>query len=133
MSLSTHSVRWLIEKILLFVLKLISMLLLSDHDNWVMEWTITGVVRQCPVTVSAVGLLSFFTLFCPFLKKYVASIALDFASSILQNWGSGKDFKEVHKISGPVIPRQVVEITTKWERLKKGKKYLITHHDHFRP
>jgi len=68
------------------------------------------------------GLGSWFAKFFRFVlplskKKYVASIALDFASSILQNWGSGKDFKEVHKISGPVIPRQVVEITTKWERL----------------
>ena len=53
MSFSTHSVRWLIEKILLFVLILIAMLLLFDHSNWVMEWSITGVVRQLLVMVSA--------------------------------------------------------------------------------
>jgi len=33
--------------------------------QFVMEWTITGIVRQCPVTVLVISLLSCFTLHYP--------------------------------------------------------------------
>ena len=70
MSFSAYSVRWLKEKILLFVFILIAMLLLLDQDNQVMESTITGVVRQRQLTVLAIGLLCCFALHYPRLKIY---------------------------------------------------------------
>ena len=56
------------RKLQLLVLILIVMFLLLDYDNWAMESTITGVILQCPMTVSAIGLLSCLTLLCCLLK-----------------------------------------------------------------
>ena len=45
------------------------MLLLPDHDNWVMEWNIREFVHQCPVKISVICLLSCFALLYPWLKN----------------------------------------------------------------
>ena len=94
LSFSTSSItRWLREKILLFVL-LIDMLLIFDHDNYVMEWTVTKVVQQYPDTVSASGLLSCFAVHSPRLQNIIDRICVDSTSSTLHDWGCGKDTNE---------------------------------------
>ena len=77
------------------------MLLLLDYDNYDMEWTITGLGRQCPVTVSVIGLLNFFAMHCLLEKKFITSLAADFCPLPFAIGAVGKVLKkEFPQISG---------------------------------
>ena len=50
------------------------MLLLLDHNNWVMEWIIRKIVCQCLAMVLAVAFLSYFALCYPLLKNTLCQL-----------------------------------------------------------
>jgi hypothetical protein len=110
------------RKIFLFVLILIAMLLLLHHVNWVMEWTIIGVFRQCPVKVLVIGLVSYFALYYTWLKNILHRLLQVFASSTLYNWGSGKDFKDSVSQNLRSSARSLGELIKSGQRGKRLKR-----------
>ena len=97
---------------------LIAILLLLDHDNLVLVWTITGVVRQYPVTISAIGFLSCFALLYPWIKNKLHRLPW-----ILCPLHYAEKFKKcLTKSRGRrAIPRRLIEFMTKQERFKRER------------
>ena len=99
------------------------LLLLFDRDNWVMEWIITGFVRQCPVTVSAIGLLTFFVQHYPRQRNILDRLPQIVLPPHYIIGALGRILKKVFYKTQVwrAISWLAIEIITKWKWFKKGR------------